>query len=182
MHAPARWRHVMKRRWTLLLAAALLLVACERQPEQGETATREPSAPPADQPSEPVAATPTSPISDFSVQNLSRGAALYVEHCLQCHGPEGQGHPDWQTPSNGSFVAAPPINGTGNDWKRSQQELIGIIRRGAKRDNVPVMPAYADRLSNQDIHSILTWLQALWPPEVYERWLKANSPTKVSPG
>jgi mono/diheme cytochrome c family protein len=121
--------------------------------------------------------------SDFSVQNLSRGAALYVEHCLQCHGPEGQGHPDWQTPTDGAFVAAPPLNGTGNDWKRSQQELIGVIRRGAKRNGMPVMPAYAGRLSDQDMINILTWLQALWPPEVYEGWLKANSGNrKASPG
>ena len=119
---------------------------------------------------------------DFSAQNLSRGAALYVEHCLQCHGPEGQGHPDWQTPTNGTFVAAPPINGTGNDWKRSQQHLIGIIRAGAKRNGMPVMPAYVGRLSDQDMVQILTWLQALWPPEVYERWLKANSGSKASRG
>jgi mono/diheme cytochrome c family protein len=40
---------------------------------------------------------------------------------------------------------------------------------------MPVMPAYAGRLSDQDIEDILTWLQALWPPEIYERWLKANA-------
>lgn len=172
----------MEYRWTLLLVGALLLVACERQPEQREPASPEPSLPSTDQlpASKPQASMPGP--GDFSVQNLSRGAALYVEHCLQCHGPEGQGHPDWQTPTNGTFVAAPPINGTGNDWKRSQRDLIGIIRAGAKRNGMPVMPAYAGRLSDQDMVQILTWLQALWPPEVYERWLKANSGSKASPG
>ncbi|MDX1487857.1 MAG: cytochrome c [Acidiferrobacterales bacterium] len=174
----------MKYRRIVLLVGALLLVACERQPEQPEPVTREPPTPPAGQlptSAPPPAASIPAP-SDFSVQNLSRGAALYVEHCLQCHGPEGQGHPDWQTPTDGTFVAAPPVNGTGNDWKRSQQELMGIIRQGAKRNGMPVMPGYADRLSDQDIVYILTWLQALWPPDVYERWLRANSGGKASSG
>mgnify|MGYP003333047463 CR=1 FL=1 len=172
----------MRYPWIVLLVGTLLMVACEREPEQREPATREAPAPPASQlpSSMPTPAVPEP--GDFSVQNLSRGAALYVEHCLQCHGPEGQGHPDWRTPSDGTFVAAPPINGTGNDWKRSQQDLIGIIRAGAKRNGMPVMPAYAGRLSEEDMVHILTWLQALWPPEVYQRWLKANSGSKATPG
>lgn len=139
-------------------------------------------APPVTTSPETAAPTPAAPSGDFSVQNLSRGAALYVEHCLQCHGPEGQGHPDWRTPSDGAFVAAPPVNGTGNDWKRSRAELVAIIRNGATKKGVPVMPAYAGRLSDQDIASILTWLQALWPPEIYERWLKANADSNTPRG
>jgi mono/diheme cytochrome c family protein len=162
----------MRYGWILLLGATVAIVACNRSPEPSESQTQQ-RPPPV--PSIPEAPPPAQPPGEFSAQNLSRGAALYVEHCLQCHGPEGQGHPDWRTPSNGEFVAAPPVNGTGNDWKRSRSELVGIIRNGAMRNGVPVMPAYAGRLSDQDIEDILTWLQALWPPEIYERWLKANA-------
>lgn len=158
----------------MLFGATVALVACDRSPEPSGSQTQQQPPPVAAIP-EPPAPAPAAPPGDFSVQNLSRGAALYVEHCLQCHGPEGQGHPDWRTPSDGEFVAAPPVNGTGNDWKRSRAELVAIIRNGAMRKGVPVMPAYASRLSDQDIASILTWLQALWPPEIYERWLKANA-------
>jgi len=158
----------------LLLAAAVALAACERAPQQSGSQTQQQPSPVTTTP-EPPPATGAVPLGDFSVQNLSRGAALYVEHCLQCHGPEGQGHPDWRTPSDGEFVAAPPVNGRGNDWKRSKAELVAVIRNGAMRKGVPVMPAYAGRLSDEDIDSILTWLQALWPPEIYERWLKANA-------
>lgn len=158
----------------MLLAAAVALAACERAPQQSGSQTQQQPSPVTTIP-QPPAAAPAAPLGDFSVQNLSRGAALYVEHCLQCHGPEGQGHPDWRTPSDGEFVAAPPVNGRGNDWKRSKAELVAVIRNGAMRKGVPVMPAYAGRLSDEDIDSILTWLQALWPPEIYERWLKANA-------
>lgn len=111
----------------------------------------------------------------FDEAALARGVALYQEHCAQCHGPEAQGHPDWNTPTDGSFVAAPPLNGTGNDSGRSKQELVATIRQGVSRNGVPVMPAWQGRLKDEEMESILAWLQSLWPPEVYARWHKANA-------
>lgn len=102
-----------------------------------------------------------------SLAALNRGARLFQEQCAQCHGPEGQGHPDWQTTG---VVAAPPLNGTGNDWKRSRAELVAVIQNGAKRDGALVMPAWKDRLSEAEINDLIAWFQALWPPEVYAKW------------
>lgn len=110
----------------------------------------------------------------FDDAALARGVALYQEHCAQCHGPEAQGHPDWNTPSDGSFIAAPPLDGTGNDGGRSKQELVATIKRGASRNGVPVMPGWQGRLTDEEVESILQWLQSMWPPDVYARWHKAN--------
>ena len=111
----------------------------------------------------------------FDAASIARGAALYDEHCAQCHGPQAQGHPDWQTPSDGSFAAAPPLNGSGNDWKRSRGELIAVIRDGVKRKGgEAVMPGWEPRLNARDIDDIVAWFQSLWPPQVYESWYKAN--------
>ena len=107
----------------------------------------------------------------FSPESLVRGARLYQELCAPCHGPEAQGHPDWKNPK---VVAAPPLNGTGNEWKRGKQGMTAIIRKGANRNGVAVMPGWSGRLSEHDIDDIINWYQALWPPDVYERWLKAN--------
>jgi len=114
-----------------------------------------------------------------SLDSLVRGARLYQENCAQCHGPEAQGHPDWQNPQ---VVAAPPLDGTGNAWKRSRQDLIDIVNNGANRNGVPAMPAWKGRLSDHDIEDIITWFQALWPPEVYDRWRKANAEPAVPKG
>jgi mono/diheme cytochrome c family protein len=108
----------------------------------------------------------------FSFESVNRGARLYQEHCAQCHGPEAQGHPDWQNPQ---FAAAPPLNGTGNEWKRKKAELIAIIKSGAKRGTEPVMPGWDGRLSEQEIEDIVAWFQALWPMDVYDAWLKINA-------
>lgn len=162
----------------VLAVAALVLLSCSReQPPQSAK-----PAPPSPEGSAAPTATASAPLRDFSVENLSRGAALYGEHCLQCHGPDAQGHPDWQTPSNGSFTAAPPLNGTGNDWKRTRSQLLAVIKKGASRDGYPAMPAYDERLDDRDIESIIAWFQTLWPPEVYQRWLKANAAPPVPQG
>ena len=113
--------------------------------------------------------------SRFDAASIARGADLYAQHCAQCHGPQAQGHPDWQAPSDGSFAAAPPLNGTGNDWKRSRRELVAVIMDGVvRKDGVPVMPAWMQRLSERDIDDIIVWFQSQWPSPVYEGWYKAN--------
>ena len=108
----------------------------------------------------------------FSTTRLIHGVKLYQENCAQCHGPEAQGHPDWTNPK---VVAAPPLDGNGNVWKRRKTELVAVIKNGVSRQGQPVMPAWKDRLSDQDIDDIIDWFQALWPADVYDRWQKANA-------
>lgn len=141
-----------------VLTVSLALAACGRQEEPAPLRLA----------GEP-AAEDTRPVS---MDALLRGARLYQEHCAQCHGPEAQGHPDWQNPQ---VVAAPPLDGSGHVWKRSKKELVAIIQKGTTRSGQPVMPGWKGRLSDQDIEDIIAWFQALWPAEVYERWRKAQT-------
>lgn len=136
----------------------LWLSGCERQ----ET----PTPPPAASTSLPV----IEPAPSLAA--LNHGARLFQEHCALCHGPEAQGHPDWQTPG---VVAAPPLNGTGNDWKRSRAELVAVITNGAKRNGALVMPGWKGRLSEAEINDLVAWFQALWPPDVYGQWQARNA-------
>jgi len=139
------------KRWSLLLAGIGLLVACGKE--------------------EPVA--PLTPgQTAFPMESILQGARVYQEHCAQCHGPDAQGHPDWRLPQ---VTAAPPLNGTGNEWQRSKSELAAAILNGAKRDGVPVMPGWKGRLSDKEVEDVIIWFQALWPAEVYEKWHKANA-------
>lgn len=148
----------MKNVWPFA-AALLLLGACSKEGEQT------------------AAPVPGIAVRQFDPASITRGARLFEEHCVLCHGPQAQGHPDWQTPSDGVFAAAPPLNGTGNDWKRSRIELVATIRNGVRRksDKVDVMPAWKGRLSEQDIEDMLNWLQSLWPAEIYDAWTKTQA-------
>lgn len=107
-----------------------------------------------------------------TMETMMNGARLYQEYCAQCHGPEAQGHPDWQNPA---VTAAPPLNGSGNEWKRSRSEIIAIIQNGITRQGEPVMPAWKGRVADKDLDDLLTWMTALWPNDVYERWQALNA-------
>lgn len=148
----------MKHLPRLMIVCGLCLVGCSRQEDA--------SGPGSSTPAVAVEVAPP------SLAALNRGARLFQEHCAQCHGPEAQGHPDWQTPG---VVAAPPLNGTGNDWKRSHTELVGVIQNGASRNGVSVMPAWKGRLSEPEIADVVAWFQALWPPDVYAKWQRAHT-------
>jgi mono/diheme cytochrome c family protein len=148
-------------RHAVLLAAGLLLAACSRE---------ESPTPAAESPSLERLA---------PMETMARGARLFQEHCAQCHGPEAQGHPDWQTPG---VVAAPPLNGTGNDWKRKKAEFVAVIKNGIKRKGEQIHPGWGERLSDEEIEDIIVWFQALWPADVYERWRKANAPVAPKKG
>lgn len=113
------------------------------------------------------------------METMARGARLFQEHCAQCHGPDAQGHPDWQTPG---VTVAPPLNGTGNDWKRTKGEMVAVIKQGAKRKNELVMPGWEGRLTDQEIDDLIVWYQALWPGEVYERWRKLDAAAAAKKG
>jgi mono/diheme cytochrome c family protein len=146
------------------LALAALVAACSRdEPAPASGAVQAPVPEP-------------EPIQLFDTASILRGNKLFQEHCAQCHGPHAQGHPDWETPSDGRFAAAPPLDGTGNDWKRSKPEIVKIIRNGVRRANGDdIMPAFRGRLSERDVQDVITWFQSLWPPEVYDTWNKAQS-------
>ena len=153
-------------RRTCLLLGLALLAACSKE----------------DKPAPAVSAPPA--LRHFEPASLVRGATLYEQHCALCHGPQAQGHPDWQTPSDGHFAAAPPLDGTGNDWKRSRAALAATIVTGVKRksDNEEVMPAWKGRLNDRDVEDVINWLQSLWPTDVYDSWTKTQPSTPAPKG
>ncbi len=149
----------MKRTVWAFVAALLLLAACSKEGDKA------------------AAPAPGIAMRQFDSASITRGARLFEEHCVICHGPQAQGHPDWQTPSDGIFAAAPPLNGTGNDWKRSRAMLAATIQNGVRRksDKADIMPAWKGRLSERDVEDVLNWLQSLWPAEVYDAWTKTQA-------
>ena len=123
---------------------------------------------------------------NFTVESITRGAAVFQASCAECHGPQAQGHPGWvkgqklDKKNKQSFIVASPLDGTGVAHKLKKSQLVKVIKKGITRDNVPVMPGAKDKLSGQEIDDVITWFQALWPPNVYEAWNKTSGATKTS--
>lgn len=166
----------MCRRLLCIMGMLLTIAACERSNDVQQPAPR--SAP-----REVALTTPEDALSqDFSLEAMSRGAEIYKENCAECHGPQAQGHPGWEEDAKGEFVMAPPLDARGPTVRRSKQELVNIINNGRKRGNDSVMPGWKGRLSTSDIDDTILWFQALWPPEVYDHWQKANADTATTAG
>ena len=159
-----------RQRWALMALLPLFVTACSNK-EPDKTAV-----------SPPPASAVVESARSLDPALLARGAQLFGAHCALCHGPRAQGHPDWQTPGDGSFAAAPPLDGTGNDWKRSRAQLVHTIMQGAQgKDGTETMPAWKGRLSERDVDAVVAWLQSLWAQDVYDKWFKSQTSVAVPP-
>lgn len=113
-----------------------------------------------------------------SVQ-IQRGYKMYTQNCASCHGVNGQGAPNWSHPGVQGKDAAPPLNGTGHAWHHPMKALMTTINYGTVRLGGS-MPAWKDKLSEQDIGDIIAWFQSQWPDEIYAAWQRMNQASQQS--
>jgi mono/diheme cytochrome c family protein len=95
---------------------------------------------------------------------FARGEALYATHCIDCHGG-----------ATGGDIAdiPPPHNAQGHTWHHGDCELVewtleGLPRRPGLPPDTPAMPAFADRLDEDDVRAILAYVKTWWMPEQRE--------------
>jgi len=105
----------------------------------------------------------------YSDAQLARGESLFLQHCAACHGRRAEGTSDWKRPDANGNYPPPPLNGTAHAWHHDLEVLRRSIRQGGKPLG-GVMPAFADRLGDEEIDSVIAYFQSQWPDEVYRRW------------
>jgi mono/diheme cytochrome c family protein len=103
--------------------------------------------------------------------NLAAGKSVYEQHCAVCHGARLEGQPNWQRKlANGRFPA-PPHDDSGHTWHHPDDVLFGITRNGlvppyAPKDYESDMPAFAGKLSDDEIRAVLAYIASHWSAEV----------------
>ena len=132
----------------LLLAGSLLLTACQ------------PAAPPAP-------AAPARPAVDPAL--LTRGQALYAQHCAACHGDRAQGAFAWERPGADGKYPAPPLDGSAHAWHHPTAQLKQTIREGTLKLGGN-MPAWKGKLTEADTQAVIAWFQSTWPDPIYAAW------------
>ncbi|MEX2324029.1 MAG: cytochrome c [Acidimicrobiia bacterium] len=95
---------------------------------------------------------------------VQRGGQLYQANCASCHGADLAGAPDWKSPSEDGSYPAPPQDSSGHTWHHSDHVLIEIIRDGSDFPKSR-MPAFGDRLTDEDIEAILEFIKRSWGPQ-----------------
>ena len=109
----------------------------------------------------------------FDFAQITRGGKLYQQNCAVCHGKQGQGAPNWQKmDANGKFPP-PPLNGTAHTWHHPKTVLMDTIRNGTAKLGGN-MPAWKDKLSNEQINDIIAWFQSKWSDEIYSAWYEMD--------
>ena len=110
----------------------------------------------------------------YGKEQVRQGKPLFAENCAVCHGKNAESVPDWRKrDANGNYVP-PPLNGTAHAWHHSLKILRNTIRKGGKPVG-GVMPAFEDKLTADEIDSIIAWFQSLWTDEIYAMWEQRNA-------
>lgn len=107
------------------------------------------------------------------VVDIKRGEQIFKKNCAQCHGAKAEGNPNWQVKGPGGKYPPPPLNGTGHAWHHPRPALIRSIMQGTQNRGGG-MPAFADKLSDSDADTVISWFTSLWPDEIYEVWSKGR--------
>lgn len=116
-------------------------------------------------------------------RDLSRGEALYQEHCASCHGANLEGQENWQSPGSDGILPAPPHDETGHTWHHDNRLLFDYAKLGgqAAMDARGVefrsgMPAFEGVLTDDELWDILAFIRSTWPERVQEVQSMRNPP------
>jgi mono/diheme cytochrome c family protein len=141
------------------LCAGLILGACEKTAEP--VATKMPARGdegPLDRHLDPV--------------QVARGRTLYDKHCAECHGVEGKGPPgDWRVRDAQGKYPAPPLDDSAHAWHHPTAALLYTIHEG-NPGGQGNMPAWKDKLSEQEMQDVVAYIKSLWSDPVYRLWSK----------
>jgi mono/diheme cytochrome c family protein len=105
---------------------------------------------------------------------LRVGETIYSGRCARCHGPRGEGAPDWKQPIAPGVFPPPPHDSTGHTWHHADGLLFRVVTRGSAKDSAgrgvaPAqpqrMPAFRDSLSAVEIRAVITYLKGFWTEE-----------------
>ena len=116
----------------------------------------------------------------YTEDQVARGADLFARNCASCHGSKGEGDKNWKTPDAKGVYPPPPINGNGHAWHHDLALLRGTVKNGGKPVG-GVMPAFGDKLSDEEVDAVLAWVQSQWPEEIYRKWASRGATAAVAP-
>lgn len=112
-----------------------------------------------------------SPANPDDPEQVSLGAAIYVEHCAACHGVALEGANNWQESTEDGTYLPPPHDDSGHTWHHSDKVLFEYVKLGGAElfkdypDIISAMPGFGDQLSDADIWAVLAFIKDSWSEE-----------------
>jgi len=102
---------------------------------------------------------------------LASGQKVYAQHCVACHGARLEGQPNWRARLPNGRMPAPPHDDGGHTWHHPDEVLFGITKHGLVPPYAPPgyesdMPAFAGKLSDAEIRTVLAYIESHWSKDV----------------
>lgn len=107
------------------------------------------------------------------IADIRRGEQIFRQNCARCHGDQAQGAPNWQKRGPDGRYPPPPLNGTAHAWHHPREALARTIQQGTQKIGGS-MPPFGDKLSEDEIQAVITYLASRWPDRIYEVWSKGR--------
>lgn len=107
----------------------------------------------------------------YSAGQVAAGAAVFAEHCAECHGEAAQGTvADWRARLPDGSFPPPPLNGSAHTWHHPISVLLQVIDMGGESLGGQ-MPGFGQMLGDEEKLAAIAWFQEFWSDEIYEQWL-----------
>jgi mono/diheme cytochrome c family protein len=102
-----------------------------------------------------------------NAQQVALGARVYEQHCASCHGARLEGQANWRERLPNGRLPAPPHDESGHTWHHPDDVLFAIVKDGLVPPYAPQgyesdMPAFAGKLSEDEIWAVLAFIKSHW--------------------
>ena len=118
--------------------------------------------------------------NDSAIVDL--GKAVYAKHCESCHGVVLEGQANWRQRDAGGYLPAPPHDETGHTWHHPDSYLFLMTKYGIEKmigrlypNN---MPAYEDKLTDDEIVAALSYIKSTWSGRIQRHHDQINAREK----
>jgi mono/diheme cytochrome c family protein len=113
-------------------------------------------------------------------QLVAIGRKVYMAQCAACHGQRLEGQPNWRERGADGRLPAPPHDASGHTWHHPDDVLFritkyGVVKAANLKNYESAMPAFEERLSDEEIVAVLSWIKSQWPPEIRARVDRMNA-------
>ena len=105
---------------------------------------------------------------------ITLGKTVYAANCAACHGANLEGQANWRERLANGRLPAPPHDKTGHTWHHPDRLLIDMVKNGlvpgrtAPPGYESDMPAYAGKLTDDEIVAVIAYIKSTWPPKVLQ--------------
>ena len=113
----------------------------------------------------------------YSFKHISQGGKVFQENCAACHGKLGEGAPDWKQVGADGKYPAPPLNGSGHAWHHPLRMLLHVVRNGSPGGEGG-MPAWGEKLSEDEMIAAIAWFQSKWSDQIYSTWMQLETASR----